>query len=226
MLKSLLPFVWITPAVNAFDIAVRKLFNSNELWDIGIADDPKQFETNENGLYQGPISLMPYYAEQIGCLLWTPDVIDLFGETYARQILGDRIVNEENLGRYAQILNDLAGKEECIQLIGELQNASISIQVGQFDKTASLTDKSKWLFTEQDDTFRPSGVDIILSSSEGGFLTQDQVNYLVIVIQRYLPYNLPDVRISVVSLQRTNLFGVNNMMYEVIYPVQDYIRTE
>lgn len=204
--ESLLPLIWNELALVGFDVAFRNAMDGNLALEdgqresvIGLSENIYAHWTDdETGEYLGPVALFPEYAKHLGCVMWTPDAMDIFGEAYMRRILGDRILSGVNHGRYATLINEATGKLEAVQLIAELHDADVVVMVGDFDKSASLTDKGQWVFTPQavPSLSRPTGVDITLARQTNEPLTIPQVEYLQIVIARVLPYWLVDVRIS------------------------------
>lgn len=164
---------------------------------IGLAEDPKPISTDSEGRYIGPTSLMPEYANERGLLLYTEDIIDVFGEEFARRVLGDRIRDGINYGRYAKLLNDRAGSLEVLDIIGELTQANINARVGRFTKP-DPNDKATWTLTEETNpaTFRPTGIDIDITSYTNIPVDAKRQAWFNIVIPRYIRYKLVDVRIT------------------------------
>ncbi|MCY4514146.1 MAG: hypothetical protein OXC69_03260 [Candidatus Tectomicrobia bacterium] len=237
-LKSLLPFVWSEEALTAIDQAIRDVMTGTSAGADdyllylngkalrlgerhlsfrtpldgvkGLAEWPALQDSDLiTGRYLGPIEFMAYWAEEQGNLLWTNEVLEVMGEDYCRRALGLRIVAGEVTGSYANVMKQLAGRAEAINVIGELANSSMSYLEGRFDKTtppAVADEPATWGFEEAPIpyTWKPTGLDVLISTT-GRVFTGDEITYLTTVIKRYVPYTLVDVRISTVSISEASL---------------------
>ena len=86
--RTALPIIWNDEFVHSVDQAFREI---NDL-----ALDPQEMKADPvTGLYLGTVAGMPFYAEQLGLLMWTQDILEVMGEQFARKILGDEIQVKE-----------------------------------------------------------------------------------------------------------------------------------
>lgn len=177
---------------------------------LGLNTDARTHETDADGLYAGPLSTVADYALMMGNQLWTENWVEVMGERYVRRAMGDRMVTGAGRTRYAPLLNENAGQNGALNLIGELINGNVSATTGVFNPgpVSGETDKSKWVLTHPTNT-HPRSIDILIARDEGLF-NEAQLEYLNTVIPRYLDYRLVDVRISVISTSAFNeYYGVH-----------------
>lgn len=214
MTRSLLPPIWNDELVLGTDRVVRDALDgvrlgAGDVSVLGITADPLTNTTDDDGIYLGPISWFPYYAEETGNLLYTQDWVTVIGESRVRQALGDRIVPDRI--RWSRLLAQNAGKESVIHLIGELLNYTMSVAVGVFDKTRPA--KPDWVLRP---TLPPSGMDITLAAVDAP--SAAEITYLETVIPRYIHRKFADIRIQVVAVQA---FGIHTHLE--ILPQQEAV---
>ena len=214
-MKTQLPPVFNQEFVQAYDYALREFYGKPQGGSVGLrlAFDPKSWATDlHTGLYQGQLSVFPFYAHEEQVLAYThePDAVVVWGEEKTRKFLGDRINPStlQNEGRYGELMNQTAGTYYPFQLIGEILSYTITIQQGHFQIPNDIhgnpeTDKTKWSFVpfNPSNPVRPTGVDITVTDAHGDPPSGIQLTYLDKVLPRFLPFFTPDWRINVVNVE-------------------------